>query len=274
MNNLALRALTAFAGAAVIITSVVWNEYTYCLLFLALTIALHAEFIRLCNHIEGFSSPGIHTFTFITLGILIQLAVIGTITGRLEIMLWPFLIPAFSLVFISELWRKNEKPLLHAGIQLTAFLYIVLPVSLLYVLTLHNGFSGITTLIMLLMIWTNDTMAYFTGMAIGKHKLFERISPKKTWEGFFGGMVFTIASSFVIHIWYTEMTIPELAGMALIVVIFGTAGDLVESMFKRSIHIKDSGTILPGHGGFLDRFDAFLLATPFVVAYLVLLGKW
>lgn len=270
MNNLALRSLTALTGAAVIIFCVLWNEYTYCILFISLSAALHYEFLQTCKHIEGYTSSNPIDFFNIGFGIAMQLFMIYTKQAG-EQFAWIWIFAFLPLKFIVELFRKTPHPFLQIGMHFTAFVYIVFPVSLLFFIPFTHT-NGALALIFLLMIWTNDTMAYFAGRAFGKHKLFERISPKKTWEGFFGGMICTIGAAFLMHIWYTRMSGPQLAGMAMIVVVFGTLGDLVESMFKRSIHIKDSGSILPGHGGFLDRFDAFLLALPFVFVYLVLIG--
>ncbi len=120
------------------------------------------------------------------------------------------------------------------------------------------------------LLWTNDTGAYLVGRSIGKHKLWERISPKKTWEGFFGGLILSIIIGYVISLYYPELNYILWIVMAALVSIFGTMGDLVESVFKRSIDAKDSGSILPGHGGILDRFDGVFLSTPFVLVLLQL----
>ena len=122
-----------------------------------------------------------------------------------------------------------------------------------------------------LLVWVNDTFAYLSGSLFGKHKLFPRISPKKSWEGSIGGGVFSIASSFVFAHYFSFLSVWEWAGLALVVVIFGTWGDLTESLMKRQLGIKDSGHILPGHGGMLDRFDSALLAIPAAVVYLYVL---
>ena len=122
----------------------------------------------------------------------------------------------------------------------------------------------------MLLLWASDTGAYLFGRKLGSHKLFERHSPKKTWEGFFGGMFTSLLVSFLISLCFTEISMLVWAGMAVLIVSFGTLGDLVESMLKRSLDAKDSGTLLPGHGGLLDRFDGLLIAAPVVFAYLYL----
>jgi phosphatidate cytidylyltransferase len=121
-----------------------------------------------------------------------------------------------------------------------------------------------------ILIWSNDTFAYLVGRSVGKTKLFQRISPGKTWEGTVGGVICTQGIAYALSIYFTELEPIHWHVVAVIVSVFGTLGDLVESMFKRSLGVKDSGNILPGHGGILDRFDAVLVAAPFVVAYLSL----
>lgn len=121
------------------------------------------------------------------------------------------------------------------------------------------------------MLWANDTGAYLFGVKFGKNRLFERHSPKKSWEGFFGGMFTSLVASYLISMQFTEMSPLIWAGMSFLIVCFGTLGDLVESMLKRSLDAKDSGSFLPGHGGFLDRFDGLLIAAPVVYVYLYLI---
>lgn len=139
-----------------------------------------------------------------------------------------------------------------------------------------TGYSPVVPLTLFVFLWCNDVGAYCTGCTIGKHKLFERISPKKTWEGSIGGAVFTMLAAYLLHHflpdWYSFMPVWVWVGMALVVVLFGTWGDLIESLMKREMGIKDSGKILPGHGGMLDRFDSALLAIPATVVYLSLVG--
>jgi phosphatidate cytidylyltransferase len=126
----------------------------------------------------------------------------------------------------------------------------------------------------ILHIWANDTGAYFVGSRFGKNRLFERISPKKSWEGFFGGLALSIVAAWLNHRLFAELELIEWIAVGVLMSVFGTLGDLVESMLKRSINIKDSGTLFPGHGGILDRFDALLVGIPFVCCYLWLVGHF
>ena len=158
-------------------------------------------------------------------------------------------------------------------------LYIGLPFALLNVLAFINvpqessvTYYSIFPLSIFIFLWLSDTGAYCVGSLIGKHRLFERISPKKSWEGSIGGGVVAIGASFVLAHYFPAISMLEWAGLALVVVVFGTWGDLTESLLKRQLHVKDSGTILPGHGGMLDRFDSALMAIPAAVVYLYVLA--
>jgi phosphatidate cytidylyltransferase len=192
----------------------------------------------------------------------------------------PYLVSIIYLM-VAELYLKNEDPIHDWAYTMMAQLYIALPFSLLNTLAFHTAPQGFVTydavlpLSVFVFLWMNDTGAYLCGSLLGKHKLFPRISPGKSWEGSIGGGILVIAIA--VLVWYLTdayqlnqlaLTAVEWAGLGLTVVIFGTWGDLVESLFKRTIGIKDSGNILPGHGGMLDRFDSSLLAIPAAVVYL------
>ena len=149
----------------------------------------------------------------------------------------------------------------------TAMFFVALPCALMM-----KMYDKYLIIMLFCLIWINDVFAYLTGMAIGKHKLFERISPKKTIEGSLGGLTMTVVVAFLVnHFWLHIMQDWKMMGMAMVVVIFGSLGDLCESMMKRQAGVKDSGNVIPGHGGILDRFDASFLAVPFVYCYLMLL---
>lgn len=180
--------------------------------------------------------------------------------------------------FLIELYRTNENPFINIAYTLLGITYIVLPFAMLYHLgfysenTFSNDYSFQIILGFFIMLWINDTGAYLAGKFFGKHKLFERISPKKTWEGSFGGGILTIATAYVLSIYFTNLNLTNWMIIAVLVAIFGGLGDLVESMLKRSLNIKDSGSILPGHGGILDRFDGLLISVPIIYSYLNLIS--
>jgi phosphatidate cytidylyltransferase len=169
------------------------------------------------------------------------------------------------LVSIVELYRKKSTPLENIFVSVGNVIYIVVPIMMLF---LFRSYDKWFFLIYFVAVWTNDVGAYLVVMTMGKHRLFERISPKKSWEGFFGGLFFSIVISLVSgYLLKNELSL-WWAGFGAVVCIAGVFGDLVESMFKRAVQMKDSGSVIPGHGGFLDRFDAVFISAPIVFIYL------
>ena len=204
----------------------------------------------------------------------------------------PYLVTIIYML-IAELYLRQDDPIQDWAYTMLAQMYIALPFSLLNVLAFNAtpdgqvAFNTLLPLSVFIFLWVNDTGAYCVGSLLGRHKLFPRISPGKSWEGSIGGAVFVLLVAWGIG-WLDNMqvadmdhpstlftgmlSIPEWLGLGLVVVVFGTWGDLVESLFKRTLGIKDSGNILPGHGGMLDRFDSSLLAIPAAVVYLYTLS--
>ena len=177
------------------------------------------------------------------------------------------LIPA--LFFLTELFRNKENPFQNVGFNLLGLFYVVLPFFCFIHLGFFTGeFSIQFPLGFLIMLWANDTGAYLTGRFLGRNKLFERVSPKKTWEGFVGGVLIACLAGFIFQKYYTDYPVYIWISMAITIGVMGTLGDLVESMLKRSLNVKDSGNLLPGHGGLLDRFDGLLIAAPCVWVFL------
>jgi len=187
----------------------------------------------------------------------------------------PYLVTIIYLL-VAELYGKQEDPINNWAYTMLSQMYIALPLSLINVLAFtataegEVRFNTLLPLSVFVFLWVNDTGAYCVGSLLGRHKLFPRISPKKSWEGSIGGAVFVLASAYAISYYLDGVMLTnwQWLGLGLVVVIFGTWGDLVESLFKRTLGIKDSGNILPGHGGMLDRFDSSLLAIPAAVVYL------
>lgn len=186
-----------------------------------------------------------------------------------------FVAPFLILVFILELYRNRPNPLANISFTLLGILYVSLPVTLFnkFAFYLSKEYSYQIVLGFFILLWINDTFAYIFGISFGKHRLFERISPKKSWEGFIGGTIITLLSAFLLNKVFTGLNRIDWIVIGLIIAISGVFGDLVESMFKRAADIKDSGKILPGHGGMLDRFDSVLLSSPLVFAYLMLINQ-
>ena len=196
----------------------------------------------------------------------------------------PLIIFAPYLIFllysyIKELYIKNPNPIVNLGATMLSQMYIVLPLSLINVLAFKDFacFDGeapyyAIPLAIYVFIWANDTGAYLVGSLIGRHRLFPRISPKKSWEGSIGGALLTVGCGVAVAQFCSFMNVWQWIGMALVVVVFGTFGDLTESMIKRHLGIKDSGNMLPGHGGILDRLDSMLFAIPAVMVYIYVLS--
>lgn len=182
-------------------------------------------------------------------------------------------IPTF---FVAELFTGSRQPIANIGVGIFPLIYIALPAALLCNVALMIGggeWNGLLMIAYITIIWANDTFAYLVGITLGRHIMFPRISPKKSWEGFFGGVIGSLfVGLLAAHIFSQNYFV--WGGMAIIASVTGVLGDLVESMLKRSVKIKDSGNILPGHGGWLDRFDALLISTPVVYAYLYILSSF
>jgi phosphatidate cytidylyltransferase len=194
------------------------------------------------------------------------------------------LIPMMLIMMVIELYRKQDKPIDSLAHTFFSILYTAIPFSMFpFAAFARTGLNSILPhanvifspgiiIGFFLLIWANDTGAYLTGMTIGRHKLWERISPKKTWEGLIGGIVIAVLVAWFLSGWLGVVDRIHWVMISLIISVAGTYGDLVESMLKRSTGVKDSGTILPGHGGFLDRFDSAILSFPLVYLFISLLG--
>jgi len=270
VNNLITRSLTGIVFVLVIVGSVVGGPLIFAALFLFVTILTLLEFYKLTGKDSSKTQIYLGTASGIFLyGTLAASASGFGPTGYNTILL--NLIP-FVLIFVFALYSKSANPFADIGNTLAGILYIALPFGLLnyfYLPTLFLNEAKYGLLLgFFLILWLNDTFAYLVGSAIGKHKLFERISPKKTWEGSIGGAVFALFTAWLLSHYFTVLLPWQWLAVAIITVVFGTLGDLVESMLKRSLGIKDSGNILPGHGGMLDRFDAVLLAAPVVFVFI------
>jgi len=179
--------------------------------------------------------------------------------------------PLVFTIFIYELYSHSNEPFANIAFMILGLFYIGVPFGLVdYIAFNGTNFNAKIILGLLVLTWVNDTGAYLVGSMIGKTPLFPRISPNKTWEGTTGGLVTTLLFGWLLSLFLdNSLTTGQWMGLAVIVGVFGGLGDLVESMLKRSVKVKDSGKLLPGHGGLLDRFDAFIFVIPFAAAYLL-----
>lgn len=283
MSNFWKRAITGTLFLVVMIGGIIWCYWSLCALFLLIALLGLHEFYKLIE--QAGISP--QKWIGMAAGALIFLVAISStfLSPALIFVAVPFMVA----IFFAELFRDKVHPFQNIAFTLLGIIYVVFPFaawaafvsptaqlpfsfgsSSQEILTVHHAYNPHIVLGFFIMLWVNDTGAYITGMSMGKHKLWERISPKKTWEGFIGGVILSAIAAYILSAVYKESTILWII-ISLIVSVFGTLGDLVESMFKRSINIKESGGILPGHGGILDRFDGVLLTTPLVISMLVLI---
>ena len=276
MKNFIVRPITAVFFVAAIVTCFLRAE-AMILLFALVTGLTVWEFTGLVNDRD---SVTVNRMICTVAGVYFFFAMAGYNSGIVSAGVFiPYLITLIYLM-VAELYLKQEDPVHDWAYTMLSQLYIALPFSLLSVLAFRSVGSDIVytwhvPLSVFVFLWINDTGAYLCGSLLGKHKLFPRISPGKSWEGSIGGGILVIAIA--VLVWYLteqynmndlQLSAIEWAGLGLTVVIFGTWGDLIESLFKRTLGIKDSGNILPGHGGMLDRFDSSLLAIPAAVVYL------
>lgn len=245
-------------------------------LLLVITTLTLTEFYRL---IEGSNLPKLTLFVNILGGNYLTLSLYLYASDILPafskgVVFIPYLI-YFLCCFIIQLYMKDKDPITRWSHSFMGQVYIALPIGLLSFLAFEPSstflfYNPWLLLSFFAFIWINDTGAFLVGSAIGKKRLFERISPKKSWEGFWGGIAFNLVLAYILSTQFNVLSQLEWYGLAITVSIFATLGDLCESLLKRTLQIKDSGSILPGHGGMLDRFDSVLLAAPAAVIYLFL----
>ncbi len=269
MSNIVKRTLSGAVFIVCVIGSILWHPYAYAGVFTLIIIWSLLEFYDIVI------KDRVHAGKFIGIvsGIILFAASFFYARGLVTSEVFLIFIPLFVALFIGQLYSFDRYSFRAGAYTLTGVIYIALPFSLCngLVFGVQNGQIEYTPDILLgffILLWTNDTFAYLTGMLLGRHRLFERISPKKSWEGFFGGLICTVAASLLIAELFPVLPNYHWAAIAAIIVVFGVYGDLFESLLKRNLRIKDSGRFLPGHGGILDRFDSVLLAAPMVFFYL------
>lgn len=280
MNNIQTRTVSGAVFVAIIVGAVLFSQFgTLVILTLLLSFLGLREFNGLIKAKYGVNVPLVES----VIGAILMTALCQSVGMSY---FSTFVLVAYILfvfvVLALELWRKQENPVMTWGMFVLGQTYIAIPFALLNT-TLNFSGSKAVVLAVFVMVWVNDTFAYLTGMLSGKskkgnHKMFPRVSPKKSWEGLAGGAVFAVLASVVFYyVAETKLTLPMWIGLSIVIVVFGTIGDLVESLLKRTLGIKDSGTLIPGHGGLLDRMDSVLFASvgAFVyVFYVVMVGLY
>lgn len=276
MNNLVLRTLTGIGFVALLVGSIVYHPVSFAVLFALVAGLAVWEFGTLVNnHAEASVNRLISTIAAVYLVFAFAAYTSGMQTSEVFI---PYLVAIIYLP-IAELYLKRPDPLKNWAYAFAAQLYVALPFALLMTLGFINdplsntvGYNFLLPLSVFIFLWTSDTGAYCCGSLLHKKfpaKLFERISPNKSWVGSIGGGVLCLVAAAILNaVFPHNMTLLQWMGLGLTVCVVGTWGDLVESMLKRQLGVKDSGTALPGHGGWLDRFDSSLLAIPAAVLYM------
>lgn len=275
MNNLVVRSITGTLFVAVILGSILLDDLYATIVFAGFMILGLVEFNRL---FQSHRTIEIDWRIGTAVGAIIFGIAVLSLYRIFPVAIFALIVPVLLIMMLTELWRNKKNPILNSTIQIAGIFYVVLPFFLVtwmnyddhkfHELRPYDGFFMPKVGGMFLLIWTNDTFAYLTGRLVGRTKLFERISPKKTWEGTLGGVLMTILVGFLIGTYlHTNESLWFWIGAAMIIAPCAILGDLYESMFKRSLIIKDSGSILPGHGGILDRFDAVFFSVPFFMGW-------
>ena len=272
MNNLVIRTITGIIASAIIISLTIYSDYGFFALFFIAQFFCQKEFYKLVrttvakplSNVGYLIGSASFTLTFLNFHF--------PETFKSEY--FALLFPLCGSIFVVELYRKREQPFANIAYTILGVIYASLPFTLFLDMAYSTtgSYSWQVVLGTLLLLWASDSGAYFAGKSFGKTKLFERISPKKTWEGSFGGLALSLAIAFGIsqYLHWNDLHLWQWLSMSVIIVVVGGYGDLVESLLKRSLEIKDSGSAIPGHGGFLDRFDGLLLALPFLTSFLLL----
>ena len=282
MKNLMVRTLSGLVLVAVFVGAVLGSQWSFGALLLLILVGGQTEFYKLARE------TGLSPQRWMGLAVGVLLFALNFIVfrqfsrsvtdeaGGVVLYLLLYIGLLLPTLFVCELFRRSATPLANLGATLLGVLYVAVPLSLLLYVPVLAG-DGVwrpeTVLCYIFIIWANDVFAYLVGMTFGRHRLCERLSPKKSWEGFFGGLAGAVATGLAAA-YALDANYWVWGGLALVASLSGVAGDLVESMFKREAGVKDSGQVIPGHGGVLDRFDALLLSAPYVFLYLLLVGRF
>lgn len=270
LSNVTKRLLTGVVLAAIIIGSVLAGSLGLLILLLVINALALLEFYRL------FRSAGVLAQSWG--GVISSSFLLVTLHGVLNTWFgWQLLllgIPTAFMLFVVELYRKTEHPFHNLAFTFLGITWISIPIlffeAAAYIPFAEGSYQRTMVLGYFFILWAADSGAFFVGKTLGRHKLFERISPGKTWEGSIGGAVVAFLVAYVLSRFIEERSTAGWIIMTAIILFTGTYGDFIKSLMKRSLHIKDSGNILPGHGGMLDRFDTLLGSAPFVFLYLLL----
>lgn len=269
MNKFLTRSLTGIILVTVMISAIVLSKYSFALLFIVILLVGIFEYKALIKH-SGIKLNLI-PILFISVSVFVLSFLIAQ--GIIEFKYLIFIFPSLLFIIAAELYRKEPQPLENISLSIFGVIYIALPIALINFLVFNdilgnNAYSPKLLIALFALIWIYDSGAYLFGVTLGKHRLFERISPKKSWEGAIGGSIVAIIASIFVSKLIPEIELIHWVFIAIITIITATFGDLSESMLKRYFNVKDSGNVLPGHGGVLDRFDSLFFVVPGVITYI------
>ena len=283
LNNLVTRALSGAVFVTVVIGSLLLHPYAAAAMMTAVIVWATLEFYKIVSSDKARANRWIGVSCGSAIFAISFFYAKNVVSSDIFI----FLIPLMMALFLGKLYTKDQCAFRSIAYTLAGIVYIALPFALctgmmfppqenlnfegrllIPILSNYDNYLPDILFGFFILLWANDTFAYLTGILIGRHRLFERISPKKSWEGFFGGLIGTAALSYLVAKIFPVLPVFHWAVMAAIIVIFGVYGDLIESLLKRNFEIKDSGRFLPGHGGILDRFDSVFIAAPMTYFYL------
>lgn len=267
MKDFATRTLTGAVFAILVIGSILWSPWAFFILMGGFVVIGLAEFVKLFP-----SNPrpqGTIIYYFLGLAVYALVGLTGmNVLGFSNLLL---VVLSFFILIAVELFRQPKPSWMQIAAGFSALIYIAVPFglmnSLFWIGSGNISFPWIL-LALFILVWANDVFAYLVGSTIGKHKLYKKLSPKKTWEGSIGGFLFTLVFAWIFSRFAFNLNMTHWLWLGVIVSVAANIGDLAESLLKRNAGVKDSGTIFPGHGGVLDRFDAVLFVTPFVFFYL------
>lgn len=262
-KNWLIRSLSGIVYVGIIVGCIFWGNIPFSILAALLGVIAVFEFEKICEGISVNTLPPM------------LLDAVGVVFLAFSWLWYPLIgwIVVYLFRMVLELYVKNDRPIRCMALSLMTQIYIGLPLAAMTMMGCYVGLHLI--LAIFLMIWINDTGAFVVGSLLGRHRLFERISPKKSWEGFIGGLGFNLLAGWLFaigggHFWDVKWNVITWLIFGAVVTIFSTWGDLVESMIKRSLNIKDSGNFIPGHGGILDRIDSLLLVMPAAFIFLII----
>jgi phosphatidate cytidylyltransferase len=274
LNGLVQRSLTGIAFAAIMLAGIIVHQYVFATVFAVFLMLTLYEFYKISENIGYEPSAKIGLICGFLLFIIFFLAASHVIPQKFVFL--AILTPLFTL--LPDLFDKRKNGFKNSMITIAGIIYIALPYSLLSFIIYPGNIADAVfypwiLIGIFLIIWMYDSMAYVFGSMLGKHKICERISPKKSWEGLIGGAVFAVIMGILNSVFFHELSLTSWIVIAILIVAFGTSGDFFESKLKREAGVKDSGNVLPGHGGMLDRFDTMLFAIPVIFVWITLFGN-